>query len=544
MSTKYTFMNLQQTEGKRVKHDDILLSRVGENAAISTQEGALSLNSKDESLAEESPDIVLATTANGKILDTNKSGVELFGFAAKEDVIGLNFTTDICAKPQHREMFMLALKRQGFVKNFEYEVKRRDGSKRLVLENAIAVCDESGNCNLIRSSLRDITEWKQLEEQLFQARKMDSIDTLVGSIGHDFVNVLTNLSGFTALVKKHQDEVVKVNRYMDAMEKSIGHGLTLAKQLMSFVKRKKALSADSRVEDVIDEIAVLTETFPKNILTDITVDKDLPLVAVDAGELYQALMNICLNARDAMPHGGTLRIEASRFLPTENETLFAGAGDQERQFVRIRVADSGAGIPAHIKDKIFDPFFTTKERGGGTGLGLSIVYNIVKNYKGVITVDNDSNRGSIFNIYMPVAEGYDTDTLPLLHAETKQAQNELILLVDDEPMMQELGSEMLLEQGYRVIVARDGVEAVELYRRHADDIALVILDLLMPRLDGGQTYLQLKKINKNVKAFFCTGYSPEEVIGPLLSKESLTALHKPFRPEEFIQTVRDTLSAS
>ncbi len=494
-------------------------------------------------LIDDSLDAVFTTTPEGNILEMNKSGRDLLGLVPNQIVGGLNFTTQFCADPRQRDMLVLAINRQGFIKNFEYEVKRTDGSKRLVLENAIALRDADGKINAVRSTLRDITEWKLLEQQIFQARKMESIAALVGSIAHDFINVLNNLSGFSGQLKKHPDDAGKVARYADAMEKSTGHGLGLAKQLMSFVRRKNLLSSSAFVEDVLSEIEMLTETFPKNILITIHADLHLPSVAAEAGELYQALMNICLNARDAMPVGGTLRIEASQYVPAAGEPLFVGVDDQPREFVRIRISDSGTGIPAHIKDRIFDPFFTTKGRGG-TGLGLTIVYNIVKSYKGVITVESESNRGSVFNIYLPVAEVQATGRIPQQQLATKSSNNELILLVDDEPMMQELGSEMLREQGYRVMVARDGVEAVEMYQAQTNEIALVILDLLMPRLDGGETYLQLKKINKNVKAFFCTGYSPEEVIGPLLAKESLTALHKPFRPEEFIQTVRDILSAN
>ncbi len=495
------------------------------------------------SMAEDSLDAVFTATLDGNILQINKSGSNLLGLTRNQIESGLNFTRNFCVDSKRREMLVQALHRQGFIRNFEYEIKRTDGSKRLVLENALALRDAQGKIHGILSTLRDITEWKLLEQQVFQARKMESIGTLVGSIAHDFINVLNNLSGFSEQLKKHPDDAVKVARYADAMEKSTGHGLNLAKQLMSFVRKRSLLPASARVQDVLAEIEMLTETFPKNILTSINVDPHLPSVAADAGELYQALMNICLNARDAMPLGGTLRIEVSPYLPAGDEHLFVGLA-QQKEFVRIRVSDSGTGIPAHIKERIFDPFFTTKERGKGTGLGLSIVYNIVKSYKGLITVESESNRGTAFDLYMPASETEVVERSPQRQFETKLPNRELILLVDDEPMMQELGSEMLREQGYRVIVARDGVEAVEMYQARSNEVDLVILDLLMPRLDGGQTYLQLKKINKNVKAFFCTGYSPEEVLGPLLAKESLTALHKPFRPEDFIQTVRDILSAN
>jgi two-component system cell cycle sensor histidine kinase/response regulator CckA len=206
----------------------------------------------------------------------------------------------------------------------------------------------------------------------------------------------------------------------------------------------------------------------------------------------------------------------------------------------LRFTDTGIGIREEIADRIFDPFFTTKEPGHGTGLGLSIVYTIIRGHHGTVTVDSTVGRGSSFRIYLPA---YD-----LTREQTPQNGNikvpasaELVLLVDDEQPMLEFGRDILADHGYRVITATNGMEAIALYREHAKDVALVILDLIMPRMDGGQTYIELKKINTSVKAMFCTGYTSDEVISSLLQEEHLRAVRKPFQIEEFVGTVRAVL---
>ncbi len=495
-------------------------------------------------LVEDAPDGVLIMAVDGEVLFANSGACEILGRTGRLSTVGHDYATTFCTEPQHRELLVQALHRQGFIRNFEYEIRRPTGQRRTVLENARLVRDQQGTPLYCRSYIRDITEWKQLEHQLFQSQKMESMTALVGGIGHDFINVLNNMRGFAGQLKSHFADAARVQKYADTLEKSADRGLGLANKLLGLSRKRKVTPSSSSVQEVIAEIIeIASESFRPNIIIETDIQKDLPLAAVDSGELYQAVMNICLNAQDAMPDGGTLHISAQFCSSAEEEPMLSTPDKHDEQYVRISISDTGTGIPAGLKDRIFDPFFTTKDRGKGTGLGLSVVYGTVQNYRGTIVVESEEQKGSTFTMFFPVAESENAPSGASALYVGRNNKDTLILLVDDEIMMQELGRELLEEQGYRVMIARDGVEAVELYRKHVNDISLVILDLLMPRLDGGQAYLELKKINDNVRAFFCTGFTPQDIVGPIMEGASLRALQKPFRPAEFLATVREMLAA-
>jgi CheY-like chemotaxis protein len=298
------------------------------------------------------------------------------------------------------------------------------------------------------------------------------------------------------------------------------------------------------VAALVDEMAALcSDTFPPSITVRKIVGRDLPHVVGDRNELYQVLLNLCVNARDAMAGDGrqgdqVLTIESVSADPggTVSPHLLQAHGERS---VELRVSDTGCGIPKEIRDRIFEPFFTTKERGKGTGLGLSVAYNVVRNHRGTILVESEEGSGSTFRIFLPPVPGENRRTGERPGAKKRP---EGVLLVDDEPVMLELGKELLEEQGYKVHVAPGGREALELYTAHRDEIDIVVLDLVMPGMDGGQLYLELKKINPGIKAFFCTGYMSDRVITELLAEEDLRAIQKPVPPELFIRTIREVLA--
>ncbi|MDH3251526.1 MAG: ATP-binding protein, partial [Ignavibacteria bacterium] len=260
----------------------------------------------------------------------------------------------------------------------------------------------------------------------------------------------------------------------------------------------------------------------------------------DKGELYQVLLNLVVNARDAMPGGGVISIQAmNRDVGRDVSPKLLSA--DASHCVELRVSDTGVGIPENVLERIFDPFFTTKDKGMGTGLGLSIVFKVIRNHGGSIIVDSTEGKGTTFSIYLPAVELLETTEFSYEEPGLVAGNNELILFVDDDEPTRELARELLEEQGYKVLVAGDGLVATDLYRKQAHEISLVILDLVMPHMDGGQTYIELKKINPMVKAFFCTGYASNDVITSLLAEEDLQALQKPFRAGDFLKTVREVL---
>jgi PAS domain S-box-containing protein len=392
---------------------------------------------------------------------------------------------------------------------------------------------------------QDLTEQKRMEHQLLQAQKMEGMGAFVSGISHDFNNILNNILGFVFQLRKYSHDQAKVAKYTETIEKSATRGAELANQLLSFVRQKKREDELIVVAPLIDEvIALLEETLPKNIIVTHSIPGGSLSVRGGKGELYQVVLNLCLNARDAMPEGGTLSIEADAGV-VDGELIGAVIPSRlvpGQRCVRVKVSDTGTGIPAAILDKIFDPFFTTKEGRPSTGLGLAVVYNIVKGHGGTIVLQSEEGVGTSFTVLLPVTGDADGSEAGADEPGPSGRSKGCILVVDDEAAMRELGRELLEEEGYDVLTAEDGKQAVEIYRERWKDVALVVLDLVMPRMDGGQAFVAMKEINPAVKAFFCTGYTSDRVIASLLSQERLRALQKPASPVDFVKMVREVLA--
>jgi nitrogen-specific signal transduction histidine kinase len=397
----------------------------------------------------------------------------------------------------------------------------------------------------------DLTEQKILEQQLLQAQKMESIGTLVSGIAHDYNNIFNNILGFATQLKKYNTDPHRIWKYATTIEKSASRGAELASRLLSFARKKERNTETVSLQELIEELASLAaETFPRSISFETSVDPLLQPVEGSKSELYQALLNICLNAMDAIkqkaqtPNYGTIRIEARNRLdgielyPLRTQKQ----SEQCDQWVEILIKDDGIGIPHEIRNRIYDPFFTTKADGQGSGLGLTIAYAIVSHHKGFLTVESEVGSGTTIHIFLPVSQRQNAPNRPTHSSDIQHGGKGTVLLADDEVPMQEIGRELLEEQGYDVLIANDGKEALEMFRSHCEEINLVILDLVMPRLDGGQTFLEMKKMKPNVQAVFCTGYATDELIQSLLQEENLKVLRKPFHPTEFVRLVDELIA--
>jgi two-component system, cell cycle sensor histidine kinase and response regulator CckA len=490
------------------------------------------------------------STVGGVLVDCNPAFARIFGFASVDDAKKEN-PVNLYTNPARRSDLYALLKREKKLQNIEIEMRRVDGKPVYLSENLIGIFNLQGEMTHVRGHVIDNTERRALEQALVHAQKIESIGTLASGIAHDFNNVLNNILGFSNQLKKHTADPVKVAKYSESIEKSANRGAGLARQLMSFVRKKNRENVVVNVEEMIDEVIDLaSETFPKTITVKKNVAPVLMQVFGDRGELYQALLNLCLNARDAISEQGELVAEQKiiltatprrdgehplQFLPGTEATV-------QPSWVEISVTDTGLGIPENIRAKIFDPFFTTKERGKGTGLGLSVVYNIVKSHNGSVTVESEEGKGATFRILLPAVESE-----PVLQGtgelETfRSAQNELIMLVDDEELMRDLGRELLEDAGYRVVIATSGQHAVDLYRSAWRDISLVILDFIMPDMNGAQVYSQLKAINPRLRTFFCTGYAEDEAIVAVLERNGLRAIEKPFKPVRLLKLIKELLT--
>ncbi|HCV42193.1 MAG TPA: hypothetical protein DGH68_01825 [Bacteroidetes bacterium] len=484
------------------------------------------------------------TDLSNRILFVNDAFLKTYGYTEQE-VVGksISIVRPPNAPPPDLPTILARTLQGGW--QGELINRRKDGTEFPISLSTSVVYDDKGRAIALVSVAQDVSQQKQLEHQVRQSQKMESMGTMVGGISHDFNNILNNILGFVYQLRKYSNDPEKIAKYVDTIEKSATRGADLANQLLSIVRKKKRDDELVNINTLVDEvIALMRETFPKNI----TLEKTLPSQPLTTlgnhGELYQAVLNLCLNARDAMPDGGILTLDVVESV-VQGEVPHAVVSSSfapGQKCMKIQVRDTGIGIAKPILDKIFDPFFTTKDRGKGTGLGLSVVYSIVKNHKGTIAVDTEEGRGSAFSVYLPIAEASKAERIDEEANVLPESSVGYILLVDDEAPMLELGKELLEDQGYKVMVARDGMEALQIYRERWKEIALVVLDLVMPKLDGGQTFLEMKKSNPAIKAFFCTGYSSDQVISSLLSEESLCALQKPFKPMEFMKMVKGVLS--
>jgi len=428
----------------------------------------------------------------------------------------------------------------------------RDGRLCPIEETAAPLRDERGGVVGSVIVFRDVTERNRLEEQLRHSQKMESIGTLASGIAHDFNNILSGVLGFAGQLKKYSTDPEKVARYTKTIEQSANRGAELCSRILSFARKSSREQVPTDIGSVVSEVVtVCRETFPRAIGLSTLSEPGLAPVFGDRGELYQVLLNLCVNARDAVlgrypDGGGNVRVEARSGVADSNlppgSRLRAGEG-----CVELRVSDNGTGMSADVKEKIFDPFFTTKSRGQGTGLGLAMVYSIVQNHGGILSVESDEGVGTTFKIIFPRCDKPIEAALPGAPDEGKAppaaGNDELILIVDDEPTMLELAKELLQEQGYSVLTASNGREGIEAVRQHPAAVRLVLLDLMMPEMDGVTALREMRKIRGDIRALFCTGYMPEDVRHRLPAEEHGNILQKPFDPHRFFTMVRSRLDA-
>ncbi|MEX1139469.1 MAG: PAS domain S-box protein [Bacteroidota bacterium] len=386
---------------------------------------------------------------------------------------------------------------------------------------------------------------EQLSEQLAQSQKMESLGTLAGGVAHDFNNILGAVIGYTSLIKKRVEADEQTSRYLEAIEKSAQRAASLSKQLLSFSHKTHGEIKPVSVNELIqDTIHIIASSFPKDIAIETHLAEALPLVLGDQNLLGQAVMNLCINARDAVAehtgrHNGNIIITTTPFSANAGFIdlhLSAAPGD----YVCLTVRDNGVGMGQEVRSRIFEPFYTTKGKGRGTGLGLSMVYGIIRNHNGFIDLHTEVGKGTEFKIFLPAAvdpqeeKTADVEELP-------QGNGELIMIVEDEPMLRDLVADVLKGQGYGVLVASNGKEAVELYQTQKEKTSLVILDMIMPEMDGQATFRALRAINPSLKVLISSGFSQENTVQRLLSDGAAGFVGKPYQTDDLLKIVANQL---
>jgi len=391
----------------------------------------------------------------------------------------------------------------------------------------------------IVAMVRDLSEQHRLEEALRQSQKLQAVGQLAGGIAHDFNNQLTSILGFAQLLRRHLADHEKLGSWAEKIVKGVSRASDLTQKLLAFASKGKSRNIAVDVHEIIDEvIAMLHHSIDKNI----TVTRDFRASSAwttgDATLLQNALLNLALNARDAMPGGGTLRFTTELRSKDDYPHIAGQMSDSSEQFLAVIIADTGSGIPPEIRSRIFEPFFTTKAPGKGTGLGLAAVYGTMKDHQGTIDVDSEIGRGTLFTIALPI-------TAPVLKAEPQNVESRppegggRILLIDDEPSVLDFTREALLESGHSVVCARDGEQGVSLFSKGAFDCAIV--DYMMPHKNGVETVQELLRIDPLLKVILCSGYGVQETMFSREEATHISFLHKPVSLETLIQTVQGLL---
>lgn len=496
---------------------------------------------KYRQLFEESKDVVYITSYEGRFIDVNQAGVKLFGYSSKEELKGVDIAQTLYKNPKDREVMQREIRKRGFLKDYEIELKKKNGQIISALITNSILYDEAGNVTGYWGFIRDITEKKQLEQQFFHAQKMESIGLLAGGIAHDFNNILSAIMGYASLMKMKMDQKDPLYEHVDVIESSAERAAELTTQLLAFAREGDYHKSTCNVNIIFQEtVKLIKNTFDKSIAIETRFSPFLPPVIGDSGQIHQVFMNLCLNARDAMPDGGRLIIETG---VTEISEAYGKTHIDAKtgKHVVVYVTDTGTGMDEATKQRIFEPFFTTKEQGKGTGLGLAVVYGIVKKHGGFIHVYSEEGKGSTFKVYLPVKSGPKIDKAD--KDEPVQDGHEGILVVDDEFSVRNLASAILKGHGYKVFLAMNGEEAVEVYKKNKKRIDLVILDLIMPIMGGITTYEKLKKINPQLKVLLSTGFSLTGKAKELLQSGLCDLIQKPFQVKSLLLKVRQSLDS-
>ncbi|MBE9168474.1 response regulator [Pleurocapsales cyanobacterium LEGE 06147] len=489
-------------------------------------------------LLDITKDAILVRELNDKIRFWNKGAERLYGWKASE-AIGKNANELLYRQQEIIDQLQNihgSLMEYGSWQDKLHQVTK-SGQEIIVSSRWTLVRDDEGKPNSILVVNTDITEKKQLEAQFFRTQRLESLGTLASGIAHDFNNILTPVLAVSQLLPlKLPDLDEQSQELLKMVENSARRGAALVKQILSFAREEEGRRHRVQVRHLLSEmVQIAQQTFPKSIevINDIST-KNLWTVWADATQLHQVLMNLCINARDAMSHGGTLTISAENIFIDEHYAridLDARVGP----YIVISIVDTGTGIRPEILERIFEPFFTTKELGQGTGLGLSTVLGIIKSHGGFLKVYSELGQGSQFKVYLPATEGTQTQQTEDLNLP--KGHGELILVVDDELAIREITKTLLEKYNYNVLTASDGIEAIAIYAQHKDRIAVVLMDMMMPSMDGSTTIRALHKINPQLKIIATSGLISNKKLAEAAGVGIEAFLPKPYMAKELLDSL-------
>ncbi len=498
-----------------------------------------------QSVVNQVRDVIFRTDARGRWTFLNPAWTDITGFTLAES-IGTNSLNFVHPEDRrhHQELFQLPSSQGKDYGFHEVRYQTKDGSVRWIEAHARLTFDTEGRVIGTLGTLRDITHQKSLEEQFRQAHKMEAIGQLAGGVAHDFNNLLTVINGYGEILLKSLGPTSPQRKMAEDILKAGDRAVSLTQRLLTFSRRQilqpKVLTLNAVVTNIVP---MLHRLIGEDIDLVFVPDRNQSLIHGDPGQLDQVIINLAVNARDAMPRGGRLTLETGT-VEMDEASARNLALPRSGPYVMLRMHDTGSGMSKEILDRIFDPFFTTKEVGKGTGLGLSIIYGIVTQSGGAIAVDSEVGRGSTFTIYLPKVgtAAQVQDPAPSLAATPRGSDT--ILLVEDEDLLRALIVSVLEESGYTVLAVGTPEEALRVSEERPDSIRLLVTDVVMPRMNGRELAERLTAERRTMKTLYMSGYTEDTVIRHGVEHRQTAFLQKPFTPDVFLRKVREILDST
>lgn len=527
---------------------DAVKGRPGENHSLGDALQDDRLNLFATAFRSSAAGIVLLTL-DGVIVDANEAYCAILKYS-RDQLIGHTAVALGIATEEDRNKALAAFESEGGpTRPMEFRIRCRDGEFRDVLFTNNEI--EINHVGYRVATVIDITarkqaeqEREQLREQLLQAQKMESVGRLAGGLAHDFNNMLAVIAGYAESILETMDDSDPLWEQVKQISEAGHRSANLTRQLLAFSRMQTLLPTITNINDAIENFhKMLGRVIREDIILDMVLSPGIGNVKIDLGKLEQAIMNLVVNSRDAMPHGGRLRIETH--LVKLDDSSVAGQGVvRPGEYAHIAVIDTGCGMTEEVKSKIFEPFYTTKDLSKGTGLGLAMVYGFISQSRGHISVESQPGIGTTVNIYLPICEEDRPVSRDLDDKEPAPSKGEHILLVEDEPLLRKFLQHLLEGNGYTVTAACNGHEALNLVQKRDLQPDLVLTDIVMPHLSGVQLVRMIKDKQPQAKAVYMSGYSGDSENGALILDSTIPFIHKPFSNSQLLEEIRRALGAA
>jgi len=527
----------------RVEKLAVWLRRAGGTDADSPGDEAAAAFHAYQELVENAHDVIYTHDLEGHFTSLNRAGEQITGYTRAE---AAQMSVLQIVSPAYQDQIRGMIARQ-FADEAKtpcsLEILAKDGRK-VMLEVSPRLVLKDGQAVGVQGIARDVTQRRHLEEQLTHAQRMEAIGHLAGGVAHDFNNLLTVVTGYSELVLRRLGAESPVRQEIEQIKKAGERATTLTRQLLAFSRKQMLQPRVLDLNAVLSDVEhLLRRLIGENIQLTMVLGPDLKRVKADPGQMEQIIMNLAVNARDAMPQGGMLTVGTANVV-LDDDYANQHVDVKPGQYVMLAVSDTGIGMDDHTRSHIFEPFFTTKVKGKGTGMGLSTVYGIVKQSGGYVWVYSEPNQGSTFKIYLPrIDDPIETQDAANL-AEELSAGVETVLLVEDEEAVRSLVCKVLRASGYTVLESLNPADALRIAREHPDPIHLLLTDVVMPQMSGREVANQVIVLRPSTKVLFISGYTDDAIVHHGVLDPKTAFLHKPFSPDALARKVREVLDNS